>query len=62
MMKRPFPFTVSNKKIATPIGRQKMNRKRSRRRMAALAVITTGCCWQFGCIQTMLAVIGASFF
>lgn len=33
-----------------------------RRKILALAALTTATCWQFGCIQTVMAIIGASFF
>lgn len=34
------------------------------RRFAILAALATGTCWQFGagCVQTILATIGATFF
>jgi hypothetical protein len=39
-----------------------MTQRRLRRRYAAIAALTTATCWQANCIQSALAIIGASFF
>ncbi|HWL94723.1 MAG TPA: hypothetical protein VNT79_14470 [Phycisphaerae bacterium] len=43
-----------------------MNSLKRRRRFyvkyATLSALTLGTCWQFGCIQAILATIGVTFF
>ncbi len=57
----------SNRNSASGVSQPALRRGRltlRRRRMATLAALTTGTCLQFGsgCIQTVLATIGATFF